>query len=184
MVSIGLSYADSNISIHVMVFREWRLLWYPCSRHRTLYESMQVNAFSVPDHILSAQVASDEIPQRMSVVISVLDALLPAYLDRDALCQYIVDACVVVDQNDQQEVRIPTSKWLASGSYELASLESSSVFVPTSLPQGKSLIDIRWVYALKFKNGKIARFKARFEQIAVIDFDQTYSVHLTRCTHG
>ena len=59
-------------------------------------------------------------------------------------------------------------------------MESKGVFVPTTLPQGKSLIDTRWVYALKYKNGEIARFKARlvakgFEQIAGIDFDQTFS---------
>ena len=158
----------------------------------------EVNAFLVSDHILSAQVTSEEMDtsaeyecNNLRLSEPVLDVLLPAYLDRDALCQYMVDACVVMDQNVQQEVKIPTShknalrsvhsaKWLAAESCELASLESKGVFVPTTLPQGKSLIDTRWVYALKYKNGEIARFKARlvakgFEQIAGIDFDQTFS---------
>ena len=65
-------------------------------------------------------------------------------------------------------------KWLAAEASELASLESKGVFTPTVLPQGKSLINTRWVFALKYKNGEIARFKARlvaksFEQIAGID---------------
>ena len=122
---------------------------------------------------------------------SVLDMLLPAYLHKDTLCQYMIDACVVVDTGGSAEVKIPTlhknalrsvhkEKWLAAEASELASLESKGVFIPTVLPQGKSLIDTRWVFALKYKNGEIARFKARlvakgFEQIASIDFDQTFS---------
>ena len=158
----------------------------------------EVNALLVSDHILSAQAASEALDMSaesecngLRLSESVLDVLLPAYLDRDALCQYMVDACVVMDQNVQKEVKIPTShknalrsvhkeKWLAAESCELASLESKGVFVPTTLPRGKSVIDTRWVYALKYKNGEIARFKARlvakgFEQIAGIDFDQTFS---------
>ena len=159
----------------------------------------EVHAFLVSDHILSAQTATadnmDESTESSEFVLrlneQVLDILLPAYLNRDALCQYMVDACVAVGTGDSAEVKIPTShknalrsvhkeKWLAAEASELASLESKGVFIPTVLPQGKSLIDTRWVFALKYKNGEIARFKARlvakgFEQIAGIDFDQTFS---------
>ena len=75
----------------------------------------EVNAFLVSDHILSAQVASEEIDTSAKCECSnlrlsepVLDTLLPAYLDRDALSQYMVDECVVVDQNVQLKVKIPT----------------------------------------------------------------------------
>ena len=159
----------------------------------------EVHAYLVSDHILSAQSASTDdmdvsIESSKSILClteSVLDVLLPAYLNRDALCRYMVDACVVVGTGGSAEVKIPTShknalrsvhreKWLAAETSELASLESKGVFIPTTLPQGKSLIDTRWVFALKYKNGEIARFKARlvakgFEQIAGIDFDQTFS---------
>ena len=62
----------------------------------------------------------------------------------------------------------------------VAFFESNGVFVPTTLPQGKSVIDTRRVFTLKYKNGEIAQFKARlvakgFEQIEGIDFDQTFS---------
>ena len=158
-----------------------------------------VHAFLVSDHILSAQTAATDnvdmsaecFDTELRLHESVLDVLLPAYLNRDALCQYMVDACVVVGTSGNEEVKIPTShknalrsvhkeKWLAAEASELSSLESKGVFIPTVLPQGKSVIDTRWVYALKYKNGEIARFKARlvvkgFEQIAGIDSTQTFS---------
>ena len=132
----------------------------------------EVNAFLVSDHILSAQqvdelmdVSADGVCSDLRLSEPVLDVLLPAYLDRDALCQYMVDACVVVDRSGNEEVKIPTShknalrsihsaKWISAESCELASLESKGVFVPTTLPRGKSVIDTRWVYALKYKMEK------------------------------
>ena len=159
----------------------------------------EVQAFLVSDQILSAQtvdtatvdVSTDSTEEGLRLNESVLDMLLPAYITRDSLCQYMLDACVVVGTGTNTEVKIPTShknalrsthkeKWLEAEASELASLASKGVFLPTVLPQGKSVIDTRWVFALKYKNGEIARFKARlvakgFEQIAGIDFDQTFS---------
>ena len=77
---------------------------------------------------------------------------------------------------DDQQIYKTTKVYLMR-----VSLESKGAIVPTTLPQGKSLIDTKWVYALlNYKYGEIARFKARlvakrFEQIAGIDFDQTFS---------
>ena len=155
----------------------------------------EVHPFLVSDHILIAQIAATEPSEYSDSILrlneSVLDVLLPAYLNRDALCQYMVDACVVVGTSGGADVMIPTShknalrsvhreKWIDAEASELASLVSKGVFLPTTLPQGKSLIDTRWMFALKYKNGEIARFKAwfvakGFEQIAGIDFDQTLS---------
>ena len=159
----------------------------------------EVKAFLVSDQILSAQtvdtanldVLSDSTESVLRLNESVLDMLLPAYVTKDSLCQYMLDACVAVGTGSNTEVKIPTShknalrsthkeKWLEAEASELASLASKGVFLPTILPQGKSVIDTRWVFALKYKNGEIARFKARlvakgFEQIAGIDFDQTFS---------
>ena len=157
----------------------------------------EVDALMTSEHLLSTSVCMDTVfgddtdCSRLIVTEQIMDILLPAYLDRDDLCRYMVDSCLLVDTGSHVEVKIPNShknalrsvhkaQWIAAEQSEIASLQSKGVFEPTVLPDGKSIIDTKWVYALKYKNGEIARFKARlvakgFEQIAGIDFDQTFS---------
>ena len=157
----------------------------------------EVDALMTSEHLLSTSVCMDTAYgddtdcSRLIVTEQIMDVLLPAYLDRDDLCRYMVDTCLLVDIGGHVEVKIPNShknamrsvhkaQWIAAEQSEIASLQSKGVFEPTVLPDGKSIIDTKWVYALKYKNGEIARFKARlvakgFEQIAGIDFDQTFS---------
>ena len=157
----------------------------------------EVDALMTSEHLLSTSVCGDsdlgEVTDssRLIVTEQIMDVLLPAYIGRDEICRYMVDSCLLVDTGGHGEVKIPNShknalrsvnkaQWIAAEQSEIASLQSKGVFEPTVLPAGKSLIDTKWVYALKYKNGEIARFKARlvakgFEQIAGIDFDQTFS---------
>ena len=153
----------------------------------------EVDALMTSEHLLSTSVCMDTVfgddtdCSRLIVTEQIMDILLPAYLDRDDLCRYMLDSCLLVDTGGHVEVThknalrsVHKAQWIAAEQSEIASLQSKGVFEPTVLPDGKSIIDTKWVYALKYKNGEIARFKARlvakgFEQIAGIDFDQTFS---------
>ena len=156
-----------------------------------------VNTFLHDKHSLlvteSTDSISDDTTTSVSVVLTddVMDTLLPAYIAKDELCTYMVDNCMTVETSGHQEIKLPAThkmalrspyrdKWIEAERSEIASLESKGVFQPMVLPTGKSYIDTKWVYVVKYKNGEIARFKVRlvakgYEQIAGIDFDQTFS---------
>ena len=53
------------------------------------------------------------------------------------------------------------SQWRLAEQAELDSMTKHEVFTHMVLPPGKKTIDTRWVYALKYKDGVIYKYKAR-----------------------
>ena len=73
-----------------------------------------------------------------------------------------------------------SSQWRIAEQAELDSMTKHEVFTHMVLPAGKKLIDTRWVYVLKYKNGTISKYKARlvakgYEQTYGVDFEETFA---------
>ena len=71
--------------------------------------------------------------------------------------------------------------WRLAEQAELDSMLKHEVFTQMVLPPGKKAIDTRWVYALKYKDGTIYKYKARlvaegYEQIYCVDFEETFAL--------
>ncbi|CAM8920304.1 unnamed protein product [Rhodiola kirilowii] len=64
---------------------------------------------------------------------------------------------------------------------EITALEANNTWVLTTLPSGKTLVDCKWVYRLKFKSdGTLERYKARlvargFTQVEGLDYHDTFA---------
>ncbi|CAM8903115.1 unnamed protein product [Rhodiola kirilowii] len=64
---------------------------------------------------------------------------------------------------------------------EIIALEANDTWVLTELPEGKTLVDCKWVYKLKFKpDGTLERYKARFvasgfTQVEGLDYHDTFA---------
>lgn len=64
---------------------------------------------------------------------------------------------------------------------EIEALEANNTWDLTTLPQGKNVIDSKWVYKIKFKlNGEVERYKARlvargFTQKEGENFHETFA---------
>ncbi|CAM8902262.1 unnamed protein product [Rhodiola kirilowii] len=64
---------------------------------------------------------------------------------------------------------------------EITALEANNTWVLTSLPEGKTLVDCKWVYKLKFKSdGTLERYKAMlvargFTQVEGLDYHDTFA---------
>ena len=71
-------------------------------------------------------------------------------------------------------------EWRKAMEEEMESLRENDTFELTKLPEGKSVVDGRWVYAVKLGPKNEERFKARFvakgfSQIKNINYTDTFS---------
>ena len=73
------------------------------------------------------------------------------------------------------------SKWVKAMNEEVKSIKDNNTWSLVELPQGKKVIDAKWVYKLKMDpKGEVARHKARlvakgFLQKEGIDFDEVFA---------
>lgn len=73
-----------------------------------------------------------------------------------------------------------SSSWMEAMKEKIDSLAKNNTWTLVPLPQGRVAIKNRWVFKLKYADGKPVRFKARlvakgFSQRPGIDYDETYS---------
>ncbi|CAM8932740.1 unnamed protein product [Rhodiola kirilowii] len=87
------------------------------------------------------------------------------------------------------EIKEPTSfnkavkdpKWMDAMNKEISALELNQTWAITDLPPGKTIVDCKWIYKIKFHaDGIIERYKARlvargFTQIEGLDFQETFA---------
>jgi len=71
-------------------------------------------------------------------------------------------------------------QWRIAEQSEIGSMITHKVFTQMVLPPGKQMIETKWVYVLKYKNGTISKYKARlvakgYEQVYGIDYEETYA---------
>ncbi|CAM8937311.1 unnamed protein product [Rhodiola kirilowii] len=73
------------------------------------------------------------------------------------------------------------SQWLEAMQKEISALEVNDTWVITDLPQGKTIVDCKWVYKVKFlADGSVERYKARlvakgFTQVEGLDYQDTFA---------
>ncbi|KAI9176477.1 hypothetical protein LWI28_003324 [Acer negundo] len=66
--------------------------------------------------------------------------------------------------------------------FELQALQANRIWSLTLFPAGKTLIDCKWVYKVKFRSdGSIERYKARlvakgFTQLEGVDYQDTFHI--------
>lgn len=71
-------------------------------------------------------------------------------------------------------------KWIDEMKMEITALEENDTQSLTKLPPGKTTIESKWVYKIKYKpNGEFERFKARlvakgYTQVEGLDFHETF----------
>ena len=71
--------------------------------------------------------------------------------------------------------------WVHAMKLEIAALESNQTWSIVDLPSGKTPIDCRWIYKVKYKaSGEVERYKARlvakgYSQQAGMDYFETFS---------
>ncbi|CAM8889602.1 unnamed protein product [Rhodiola kirilowii] len=75
-------------------------------------------------------------------------------------------------------------QWQEAMSLEIDALEKNKTWILTDLPQGKTVVDYKWVYKIKLNSdGSIERYKARlvakgFTQVEGLDYHDTLRLHL------
>ncbi|CAM8915811.1 unnamed protein product [Rhodiola kirilowii] len=73
------------------------------------------------------------------------------------------------------------SKWMEAMQKEISALELNETWHITALPPGKTIVDCKWIYKVKFHaNGTIERYKARlvakgFTQVEGLDYQDTFA---------
>ncbi|CAM8889614.1 unnamed protein product [Rhodiola kirilowii] len=72
-------------------------------------------------------------------------------------------------------------QWQEAMSLEIDALEKNKTWILTDLPQGKTVVDYKWVYKIKLNSdGSIERYKARlvakgFTQVEGLDYHDTFA---------
>ena len=106
---------------------------------------------------------------------------LPAHLE-----DYVMYAANVIDDEEPKTIEEAiaskySAEWKKAMDQEITSLNKSSTWYVTTLPEGQHTIDLKWLYKIKRDSeGKVDRFKARlvakgYMQRPGIDYNDTYS---------
>ncbi|CAM8953513.1 unnamed protein product [Rhodiola kirilowii] len=72
-------------------------------------------------------------------------------------------------------------KWLEAMHKEITALETNNTWILTELPKGKTLVDCKWIYKIKYlSDGSVERFKVRlvargFTQVEGLDYHDTFA---------
>ena len=112
------------------------------------------------------------------------DYIVDQELDERDLINYSVNYCYtaqIYPKTYEEAMRSKDSKmWREAMNEEMKSLDENNTYTLTKLPEGKSLVGIRWVYTVKEKENGGVRYKARYvakgySQVPEIDYFETFS---------
>lgn len=137
---------------------------------------LQEYEVDLPSSIDHTQPASDEVSSTVHPLSNFVtyDQFSPAH------------KCFLASIDAKDEPRTfsqaaKVSEWRDAMRKEIEALEANGTWDLVELPAGKSAIDSKWVYKIKYKpTGEIERYKARlvakgFTQVPGIDFHETFA---------